>query len=128
MNRLVKFAVGMAIPALIMAGGMASSAVAQDKAAKGAATDVSDKVLLDNAKVLVRLRTFKPGVEAKNPNTSTRIIRVLKGGTLERTYADGKKEAKTRKAGEVYMNEPGQAFTNKNIGKTDVQLYIVQLK
>jgi hypothetical protein len=77
---------------------------------------------------LVRERTFRPGVEAKNPNSATRIIRVLKGGTLERNYADGKKETTVRKTGEVYMNEPGQAFTNKNVGKTDVQLYIVQLK
>jgi hypothetical protein len=126
MKTLTSFAVGIVVPAFIMAGGWANSAAAQDKAAKGAPVI---KVLLDNAKVKVYDSTYKPGdVNTGIASTSTRIVRVLKGGTTEFTFADGKKETHVRTVGEVYMVSPGPAYTNKNIGKTDVQLYVVQLK
>jgi len=32
------------------------------------------------------------------------------------------------KTGEVKINEPGPAYTAKNIGKTTVKLYVVQVK
>jgi hypothetical protein len=126
MKKLIRFVVGIVVPAFIMAGGMANSAVAQDKAAKAS---VKPTVLLENAKVRVYEVTYKPGDENTGVvSTATRIIRPLKGGTLQLTYADGKKETVVRKAGEPYMLEPGPAYTTKNIGKTVVQLYIVQLK
>jgi negative regulator of sigma E activity len=126
MKKLISFVVGIVVPAFIMAGGMANSAVAQEKAAKAS---VKPKVLLENAKVRVYEVTYNPGDENTGVvSTSTRIIRPLKGGTLQLTYADGKKETVVRKAGEPYMLEPGPAYTTKNIGKTVVQLYIVQLK
>ena len=50
-------------------------------------------------------------------------------GTLERTYADGKKEKVTYKTGQVSINEPSPAaYTAKNIGKSAIKLYVVQLK
>jgi len=52
----------------------------------------------------------------------------LKGGTLQRSYADGKKETVVWKTGEVRWTAPSPAYTVKNIGKTDILLYIVQLK
>jgi hypothetical protein len=57
-----------------------------------------------------------------------RIIRALQGGKLQRTYADGKKEDVVWKAGETKQLAPVAAYTTKNVGKTVVQLYIVQLK
>jgi len=47
---------------------------------------------------------------------------------LFRSYADGKKERVVYKTGQVRINEPGPAYTTKNIGKTAVKLYVVRLK
>lgn len=55
-------------------------------------------------------------------------MRALKGGTLQRTYLDGKKENVVYKTGEVKLNEPGPGFTTKNVGKSAIKLYIVQVK
>jgi hypothetical protein len=57
MKKLVRFVVGIVVPAFIMGGGIVSSAVAQEKAAKAAA---QQKELLDNAKVKVWEATIKP--------------------------------------------------------------------
>jgi hypothetical protein len=126
MKKLIRLIVGLVVPALVIAGGMASSAVAQDKAEKGSTII---KGLLDNAKVRVFELTLKPGEEQATPVTSaSRVVRVLKGGTIERTFSDGKKEKLTRKTGEVYMLDPGPTYTFKNTGKGVFQIYVVQLK
>jgi hypothetical protein len=109
-----------------MAGSMTNSAVAQEKAAKAT---VKPKVLLENDKVRVYEVAFKPGAENTGVvATSSRIVRALKGGTNQRIYPDGKKENIVWKTGEVKFIEPGPAYTTKNIGKTELRLYIVQLK
>jgi len=46
----------------------------------------------------------------------------------ERRYADGKKETVAWKAGMVQVVPPSGAYTTKNIGKTEIRLYVVQLK
>ena len=126
MKKLISFVVGLLVPAFMMAGGMANSAEAQEKLAKAS---VKPKVLLENAKVRVYEVTYEPGDENTGiVSTATRIIRPLKGGTLQLTYADGKKETVVRKAGKPYMLEPGPAYVTKNIGKTVIRLYVVQLK
>src|SRR6267142_162146 len=99
---------GLLIPAFLAAGIAANPAIAQDKAYEV---------------------TYAPGAENKGiASTTMRIVRGLKGGTLERTYADGKKELVRWKAGEVKQVNPGPAYTTKNIGKGELQLYVVQLK
>ena len=112
------------IPAFLMAGMIVNPAIAQDKATKSAL-----KALLENNKVKVYEVTYAPGAENTGVAASTqRIVRALKGGTLERSYADGKKEKVLWKTGEVKQIDPGPAYTTKNIGKTEIQLYVVQLK
>jgi hypothetical protein len=124
MKKLVSFLVGIVVPAFLIAGGIGNSAVAQGKTAKA-----TIKVLLENDKVRVYELTQKPGAENTGVvATSSRIVRALKGGTIQRTYADGKKETVIYKTGQVRLNEPGPAFTTKNIGKTEIRFYIVQLK
>jgi quercetin dioxygenase-like cupin family protein len=124
MKKLIRFVVGIVVPAFIVAGYIASSAVAQEKAGKA-----SLRVLLDNAKVRVVETTFRPGDELAAVTTSVpRVIRVLKGGTTQWTYADGKKETKVWKIGEVLWLEPGPAYSSKNTGKTEVQLFVINLK
>ena len=50
------------------------------------------------------------------------------GGTIERTYADGKKEMITYKDGETRINMPGPQFSSVNVGKSTIKLYVVQPK
>ena len=45
-----------------------------------------------------------------------------------RTYADGKTEKVEYKTGEVRINAPSGQFTTKNVGKSEVELYVVVLK
>ena len=104
--------------------------LAQDKKMeKGGAAKATMKVLAENAKVRAYEVTFAPGAENTTvPASSTRVVRALAGGTLERTYADGKKEKVTYKTGQVRINEASPAFTTKNIGKSEIKLYVVQVK
>jgi glyoxylate utilization-related uncharacterized protein len=126
MKQSVRVFMGTLFVALMTAGVTATPVLAQEKAAKAA---VTPKMLLENAKVKVYEVTYKPGAENTTIAASAnRIVRAIKGGTLDRTYADGKKETTTWKAGEVKYLEAGQAYSTKNNGKTEVQLYVVQLK
>ena len=86
--------------------------------------------LLDNDKVKVIEVTYKPGDENKAVATSAyRVLRALKGGTITRTYADGKTEKLEYKTGEVKFLEPLKTgYTARNTGKSDIQFYVVQLK
>jgi hypothetical protein len=118
-----------AVLAFVLSGALVNPAIAQDKKAEKGAGKATMKVLAENTKARAYEVTFAPGAEnAAVPSSSVRILRALKGGTLQRTYADGKKENIAYKTGEVRINEASPAFTTKNIGKSEVKLYIVQLK
>jgi hypothetical protein len=108
----------------------ASMVLAQDKrAADKGAPKATMKVIAENPKVRAYEVTFAPGAENTSvPASSVRVVRALAGGTLERTYADGKKEKITYKTGDVRINEVSPAFTTKNVGKEEIKLYVVQLK
>jgi hypothetical protein len=108
---------------------LATPAYAQDKKADKGTSKVTMKVLTDNEKVRAYEVTFAPGAEnTAVPSKDTRVVRALSGGTLERTYTDGKKEKVVYKTGDVRVNNPSPAYTVKNIGKTEVRLYVVQVK
>jgi hypothetical protein len=128
-NHLIRLFVSFLVPAFMLVGLAANPAIAQDKAKaeKGMATLT---VRLDNDKVRVFEVRFKPGDENKAvPSSLFRVVRALQGGTLQRTYADGKTEKVEYKTDEVRLNEPSKAtYIAKNIGKTDVVLYVVALK
>jgi hypothetical protein len=109
--------------------GFTTDALAQDKKADKGAPKATVKVLQENDKVRAFETTFAPGAEnTAVPSSATRVVRVLSGGTLERTYADGKKEKVEYKTGDVRINNPSPAYTTKNIGKSEVKLYVVQVK
>ena len=115
---------GLLIPAFLAAGIAVNPAIAQDKA-----PSVKMKVLVDDDKVKVYEATYAPGAENKGVAASSlRIVRALTNGTLELTYADGKKEKRPWKAGQVREVKPGPAYTTKNISKSELKLYVVQLK
>jgi hypothetical protein len=112
------------IAAFLAAGIAVNPAIAQDKA-----PSVKMKVLVDDDKVKVYEATYAPGAENKGVAASSlRIVRALTNGTLELTYADGKKEKRPWKAGQVREVKPGPAYTTKNISKSELKLYVVQLK
>jgi len=115
---------GLLIPAFLAAGITVNPAIAQDKA-----PSVKMKVLVDDAKVKVYEATYAPGAENKGvASSTTRVVRALTSGTLELTYADGKKEKRPWKTGQVREVKPGPAYTTKNISKSELKLYVVQLK
>jgi len=114
--------------ALIFSGLMLDSAIAQDKKADKGAPKAVIKVVAENAKVIATETTYAPGAESNTSRAELRVVRALSGGTLQRTYADGKKEKVVYKTGQVRINEPGPTYTTKNVGKTTVRLYVVRLK
>ncbi len=91
-------------------------------------------VLLDNSKVRAIETRFKPGgVHTNLRHNLSRVSRVLSGGTLLRTYADGRSDKVVWKTGEVRFFDraktaPGKLKKIENVGKTEVALYIVMLK
>ena len=132
-----RFFTGLLALAFMLAGVVAAPAMAQDKAkdAKAAPAPKAEKgkvvtkVLFENDKVRVTESTFKPGDVGPSTVRGFRVTRSLTGGTMERTWADGKKEKIEWKPGEVRASGPDtQAFANKNVGKKVFVFYTVNLK
>ena len=120
------------VPAFLLAGAIAQPAVAQDKKAdkkmeKSAAGKAAVKQITSDDKASAYEVTYKPGDE-RSISPGHRVVRALQGGTLERTHADGKKEKVEYKTGQVRINKPTQGYTTRNIGKAEVQLYVVEQK
>ena len=95
--------------------------------------NIDTKKLLLRGLYRISFTTYKPGdVNDEVPSAAYRVNRTLKGGTLERTYPDGKKEKVELKAGMVRFLEPakgaGEKYTNKNIGNTEIVSFVVVLK
>jgi hypothetical protein len=114
--------------AFVFSGLMVDGALAQDKKMDKGAPKPVIKVVAENAKVIATETTYAPGAESSTSRAEIRVVRALAGGTLQRTYADGKKEDVVYKTGAVRINEPGPAYTAKNIGKTEIKLYVVRIK
>jgi len=128
MERVNRLFASALVAAFILGGVVAQSAVAQDKAIaeKGQATI---KTVAENDKVRAYETWYKPGdINVSIPTSSLRVVRALHGGTLLRTYADGKTEKVEWKTGEVKIIPAVGQYTVKNIGKTELVFYSVVLK
>ncbi len=136
--RYIVFLKSILVPALILAGVVVSPVMAQDKGkdakaatpiAKGQATKT---VLLDNDKVYVYEARYKPGDENTEVSAGNRVVRTIQGGTMQRTYPDGKTEKAEITTGRVIwgtLPKPGSPqYTNKNVGNTEIVQYVVTLK
>ena len=133
MSNSARSFVGLLTVAFMLAGVTASPAMAQEKAKERKAATaepakVPTRVLFDNDKVRVQEVTFKPGDQGPNIPRPFRIIRVLKGGTIQRIFSDGKTDNVVYKTGEVKVYEADKPFMPKNIGKSDIVFYVVALK
>ena len=114
--------VALLTAALLMAAG---PALAQDKAK---APQRVQNTLLENDRVRVYESVSKPGEVSGSTVRPYRLVRVLQGGTSFRTYDDGKTETTVWKTGAVKELGPDRQFKPKNIGKTDIHLYVVEIK
>ena len=94
------------------------------------AQEPTAKVLSNNDKVRVVEVTYKPDDESKSRKRPVfRVVRALKGGTLQRIYADGKTEDWVMKAGDVKVYDADkEPFATKNVGASDLIFYVVLLK
>jgi len=121
----MKTALAALVGASLLFGGYAH---AQDK--KGKIPERTQKVLHESDTFRVTETTYPPGGGTNSPTQpGHRVTRALKGGTLERSYADGKKELVTFKTGEVRETQAAKAPYNlRNTGKSEVVLYTVTVK
>ena len=106
-------------------------AMTQDKKPQATPPDpkkATVNVLLENSAVRVFEARIPAGAEGANIPRPYRIARALQGATIQRTYADGKTETTVWKTGQVKELGPDRQFKPKNIGKTDIHLYVVEIK
>lgn len=108
------------VPVIVVAGAFADPAIAQEKA--------SVKMLLETDKVKVYEAHIPAGAGAANIARPYRIARALTDATIQRVYADGRKETVQWKAGEVKELGPDPQFIPQNIGTTDFRVYVVEPK
>jgi hypothetical protein len=129
MKRAIRLFASVLVPAFILTAqpaiGQNMAKDATPHAEKGKATQ---KILLDNDKVQVYETWFKPGDESANIARPYRVIHTLSGGTLLRTYADGKTEKRVEKTGDTRDSGPDPAYSAKNVGKTTIHVYVVAWK
>jgi quercetin dioxygenase-like cupin family protein len=116
------------VAVFVLAGAIAYPATAQDKKADNKAPVRAQKILVDNDRVRVTESVFKPGEENPMQQRPYRVTRVLKGSTsVLRTHSNGKTEKIECKEGGVYVS-PADNASAKNVGKSEVTIYTVQLK
>ena len=135
MKSVMRSSASMVIALSLFGAMVAAPVAAQDKSkmAPAAAADKSkpaasnQKVIFENDKVKVFETRFKPGESSANRERPTRVVRALTDGHLQRTYPDGRTEKVEWKAGETRWL-PKESFGNKNIGKNEVVLFVVEVK
>ena len=88
----------------------------------------SNKVLLDNANVRVVEAAIKPGDREAMHTHPSGWYYVTEGGTLSVTFADGKKETWSPKAGESGWLDAEGPHTSANTGKTTLRWTLVEVK
>src|ERR1700737_1989876 len=95
----------LVFPAFVLAGMVAHPVFAQEKKTekvqKAAAGEVTLREIEQNDKLRVYEAIYKPGDVSPSTKRPMRVIHALKGGTLERTYDDGKKETVLWKTGDT---------------------------
>ena len=129
MRKLARMLLALLVPAFIAAGIVATPVIAQDKAAPktemAKAGEAVIKEIAQNDKLRVYEATFKPGDTSANSKRPMRVVYAISGGTLQRTYEDGKKEDIVWKAGESRIISEERPYALKNTGKTVIHLLVV---
>jgi len=120
------FVIGV-LSVFVLAVGSGATAIAQEKAT-APAPKLEQKVLIDNDRVKVVENSFKPGAQSESIARPYRVVRAIKGGTLRRIYADGRKEDAVWKTGEVKVFDASPPYIAKNIGDSELVLFVVFFK
>jgi hypothetical protein len=116
MKTSIRPSIGLLVLFVVLVGVATGPTSAQEKT-KAAKSEATVKVFVDNDKVRVFEIRFKPGDQGVNVARPARVLRVLKGGTLMRTFADGKSDKRAYKTGDVVFEESAQPFVPKNISR-----------
>ena len=82
----------------------------------------------DDGNVLVREVRFQPGDVGKTIARPPRVIRVLQGGTMRRTFADGRIDDVEYKTGETRVYGADPVFGIRNVGKTEIVFFVVAIR
>lgn len=131
MKRFSRLALVPLVVTLALSAVNLSPAVADEKGTD-TQSDRMVKILLENDKVQVRQVTYKPGEVRPAVAEGSRVVHVIKGGTLLRIYPDGTTKKIAFKTGEVkWLDETTGSTTSyslKNVGNTEVVLFAVILK
>src|SRR5712692_10867521 len=96
MKTSIRLSIGLRVLFIVLVGVATGPTIAQEKA-KAAKSEATLKVFVDNDKVRAFEIRFKPGDQGANVARPARVLRVLKGGTLMRTFADGKSDTRLTK-------------------------------
>lgn len=125
MKTSARYFVGVLVSVFMLAGVVASPAMAQDKG-KAEGLKSTAKRLFKNNKVLMAEVTYKPGAKRTTRKRPFRVLRALTSGTPQRIYADRRTGNVVWKAGEVRVFENDkEPFGTKNVGTSDLVLYLV---
>jgi hypothetical protein len=85
------------------------------------------KIIVNHERVRVLEAYYRPGDTAPSAPRPFRVVRALKGGTLEVTSPDGKRDKLVWADGETKLLGP-DVFAVRNVGNSDVHLYAVEVK
>lgn len=86
------------------------------------------KTVFENDKITVVDNVLKPGEESPSQDRAGLILYYISGGTVERTFADGKKEIVTRKTGQALMNPEKRPYAVTNTGSTTLRVITIKMK
>lgn len=129
-----KQAAALCASAVALTLAFSTAAFAQSMATEknGAAQKIAHQrtitVLAENEKVLVSDVVYQPGDTGAASSKDGLVVYHLSDGTIERTFADGSKKVVTYKAGQTTIIAEKRPYSTKNIGKTAVHEFVVQLK
>jgi hypothetical protein len=128
MEKSFRLLAAVLVPAFAVAMLAVTPALAQDKKAEaGAATGVI-KEIDKNDKFRVYEVTYKPGAGSPSAVRSARVVHVIAGGTLERSFEDGTKTTVAWKSGDTKIISEPKAYAVKNVGKKTVHLLVIESK
>jgi len=123
------------VSAFILCGALSMSAVnaqtpsEQDVVnASSVPLRVQTKTLADDDRVQVIEERFAPGAESESVARPYRVVRVLRGGKLERIFPNGLRKPVDWRSGEVLIANASAPYILKNVGTDEVVLYAVRLK
>jgi len=115
-------------PALLVQAALLAALVAVPASAQNKPGEATIKEIEQNDRVRVYEVIYKAGETLPSAKRPMRVVHAIQGGTLERTFEDGKKEAVTFKTGETKIINEEKPYALKYPGKGVIHLLIVAVK